>query len=80
MKARIYVNRHRVARNKKEGRNDPVIAIRTYKGVHYVHEAVLGGGEWTIRQDFKNPICSGATVWLEGEVSSDPDGIVITED
>ena len=42
----------------------PCIAVRTYKGVKYCKEADLNGLK--IKQDFKNPICSGARIWIEG--------------
>ena len=63
MKALIYINRHIVNRNKKHKTDDPCIAIKTYKGVEYCKEANLNGV--VIKQDFHNPICSGATIWLQ---------------
>lgn len=65
MKARVVINRHRVKQNKKNKTNIPCISIRTYKGVQYVRELKLPGG-WILKQDFENPLCSGATIWLEG--------------
>ena len=65
MKARIYINRHIVKSNKKTGRDDACIAIRTYKGVKYAKKVELFGS-WTLKQDFEKPYCSGATIWLEG--------------
>ena len=41
MKARIYINRHIVKSNKKTGRDDACIAIRTYKGVKYAKKVEL---------------------------------------
>ena len=78
MKHRIYVNRHKVLANKKlanfaherkivmsEEDFEPCISIKTYKGTKYAREARLG--EWTIKQSFLNPICPGATIWIEGK-------------
>ena len=66
MKCRIYINRHTIAANKKHGESEPPIAVRTYKGVEYAQDMVLTG-EWRLKYDAPNAICSGATVWLEGK-------------
>ena len=66
MKAQIIVNRHIVNKNKKNGEDKPCISIKTYKGVEYVKEVILHK-DWTLKQDFENPPCSGATIWLEGK-------------
>ena len=65
MKTTIYINRHKVKSNKKYGNDEPCIAIRNYKGVQYAKQVHLTG-LWTLKQDFDNPYCSGATIWLEG--------------
>ena len=62
MKAKIYINRHKVNKIKKGAPEEPVIAIRTYKGVEYTTELK---GFVKLKQDFSNPLCSGATVWAE---------------
>lgn len=72
MKARVIVNRHKVRDNKKHGRNDPCISIRTYKSIEYAKEIGIqcphcAETVFKLLQDFENPVCSGATVWLEGE-------------
>ena len=66
MKARIYINRHRVAANRRHGRDDPCIAVRTYRGVTYARRLELKGA-WVLKQEFSKPICPGATIWLEGD-------------
>ena len=66
MKTTIYINRHKVQSNKKNGTDEPCIAIRDYKGVKYAKEVHLTG-LWSLIQDFKDPYCSGATIWLEGD-------------
>ena len=63
MKARIYINRHIVAANKKHSRNDPAISINTYKGVEYCQKIALSNA--VLIQDMSNPICSGANIWIE---------------
>ena len=66
MKARVIVNRHIVKQNKKDGEDRPCISIKTYKGTEYAKEVILKDS-WILKQDFENPPCSGATIWLEGE-------------
>lgn len=74
LKTRIYINRHRIAYNKKHPDADPKppICIRTSKGVEYAN-AVQLGFDWELKYDPENAICSGATVWLEGT----RDGVMI---
>ena len=67
MKAKIFVNRHKVRENKKHGLDQPCIGIRTYKGSTYAKHLKLLGSDWELIQDFENPMCSGATLWLEGQ-------------
>ena len=66
MKARIFVNRHRVRENKKQGTNLPCIGIRTYKNSQYAKRVKLHN-DWELIQDFEKPMCSCATLWLEGQ-------------
>lgn len=64
MKSYIYINRHKVKVNKEENKDEPVIAVRTYKGIEYAKRVTfLDGSE--LKQDFNNPLCSGATIWIE---------------
>lgn len=70
MKARIYVNRHIQAANKKATKETgiltdyPAIAVNTYKGSIYCKEIRFTAGGKLI-QDAENAICSGATIWIE---------------
>jgi len=66
MKTRIYVNRHKIASNKKTRAKEPPISIRTYKETRYANQIELNN-TWTLKYDPENALCSGATVWLEGE-------------
>lgn len=66
MKSYIYINRHKVQKNKKENKDKPVIAVRSYKGIEYTKRVTFSDGS-QLKQDFKNPLCSGATIWLESE-------------
>lgn len=64
MKTKIIMNRHVIQANKKHGRNDPPIAVKTYKSTIYAHEVEVVG---TVRliYDPDNADCSGATAWME---------------
>ena len=77
-KAIIVINRHKVKLNKKHNKDDPCISIRTYNKIEYAREIELIRPEcetekeqkenaWILKQDFNNPVCSGATIWLEGK-------------
>ena len=68
MKARTYINRKIIANNKKTGRNDPPISVRTYKGVKHVHGFELEGPCKIIYSPDK-PLSCGATVWIETELN-----------
>ena len=75
MLARVYINRHTIQANKKASKNskvlidNPAIAIKTYKSVEYAKEVEFKGNVRLI-QDAENPICSGATIWLEADYDS----------
>jgi len=66
MKARIYINRHVLKKNKEEQVDLPAISIRTYKGTISCKRVDLRGNGSLI-QDMNNPVCSGAVVWIEAE-------------
>lgn len=58
------MNRHVIASNKKHGKTDPPIAIKTYKGTRYCSEVKVLG-ETRLIYDPENADCTGATAWLE---------------
>jgi len=73
MKAQIYINRHIILANKKASlagnfTDAPAIAVRTYLGVLYCKSVeFLPSSNPVLIQNAENPICSGATVWMEVE-------------
>jgi hypothetical protein len=73
MKAQIHINRHIILANKKVSlagnfTDEPAIAVRTYLGVVYCKSVeFLPGSNPVLIQNAENPICSGATVWMEVE-------------
>ena len=66
---RIYVDRHKIAHNKKHDDNEPVITVRTYKGTRKAHEATIfdHDGNVVARVIYRpnKPLSCGATVWIE---------------
>ena len=63
---------HVIRSNKKNGTNDPVITVKTYKSNTYGHEVdILGKSKVVYSPD--KPLSCGARVWIEtdGEVLVD---------
>ena len=63
---------HVIRSNKKNGTNDPVITVKTYKSNTYGHEVdILGNSKVVYSPD--KPLSCGARVWIEtdGEVLVD---------
>ena len=72
MKKKIHINMHVIRSNKKNGTNDPVITVKTYKSNTYGHEVdILGNSKVVYSPD--KPLSCGARVWIEtdGEVLID---------
>ncbi len=64
MKRRIHVNQHIIKSNRKNGEDEAVLSVKTYKSNHYAWEAKLTGpGVVIYRPD--NPLSCGAHVWIE---------------
>jgi hypothetical protein len=69
MKTIVHVNQHVIKANRKEGKNDPVLTVKTYKDNLYAREVLLKAGSRIIYSPDK-PLSCGAHVWIEtqGEV------------
>jgi hypothetical protein len=64
MKTIIHVNQHVIKANRKNGVNDPVLTVKTYKENRYAHEVeVLGPSRIVYSPD--KPLSCGAHVWIE---------------
>jgi len=64
MKKKIHINMHKIRSNKKNGINEPVITVKTYKSNTYGHEVeILGNSKVVYSPD--NPLSCGARVWIE---------------
>ncbi len=70
MKTIIHVNQHVIKSNRKNGVEDAVLTVKTYKDNRYAHEVeVLGPSKVVYSPD--KPLSCGAHVWIEtqGEVT-----------
>lgn len=64
MKKIIHVNQHVIKANRKNGVENPVLTIKTYKENIYAHEVeVLGPSKIMYSPD--KPLSCGAHVWIE---------------
>jgi hypothetical protein len=64
MKTIIHVNQHAVKANAKNGTQDPVLTVKTYKSNTYAHEVVIKGDSKVVYSPDK-PLSCGARVWIE---------------
>lgn len=71
MKKIIHVNQHVIRKNTKEGTDEPVLTVKTYKENDYAHEAVIKTkeGKEVARIIYRphDPLSCGARVWIETE-------------
>ena len=66
MKTKIHVNQHVVRSNKKHGKKEPVLTVKTYKSNTYAHEVEINAPSKVIYSPDK-PLSCGARVWIETE-------------
>ena len=66
MKTIIHVNQHIIKKNAREGTNDPVLTVKTYKTNTYAHEVLVKGASKVVYSADK-PLSCGARVWIETE-------------
>lgn len=64
MKTIIHVNQHVIKSNRKNGVNDPVLTVKTYKSNTYAHEVEISGSSKVVYSPDK-PLSCGARVWIE---------------
>lgn len=72
MKTVIHVNQHRIKANRKNGTNDPVLTVKTYKSNNYGHAANIidtnGNTVCRVVYSPEKPLSCGAHVWIETEL------------
>ena len=76
MKKRIHINQHIIRKNNKEGTNDPVITVKTYKSNNYGSEVEILGPSKVIYSPNK-PLSCGAKVWIETDAPVNVDDMRI---
>jgi hypothetical protein len=64
----IHVNQHKIRSNRKTGKLEPVLTVKTYKSNEYAHEVSIDG-PCKIIYSPNNPLACGAHVWVETESS-----------
>ena len=64
MKTIIHVNAHVIKANRKNGVNNPILTVKTYKDNKYAHEVEILGPSKIVYQPDK-PLSCGAHVWIE---------------
>ena len=64
MKTIIHVNQHEVKANNKNGTNNPVLTVKTYKTNTYAHRVKIHGESEVVYSPNK-PLSCGARVWIE---------------
>jgi hypothetical protein len=64
MRTIVHVNQHVIKSNRKDGVNDPVLTVKTYKSNEYAHEVEIMGPSSIIYSPDK-PLSCGAHVWIE---------------
>jgi hypothetical protein len=60
----VHVNQHVIKANRKDGKNDPVLTVKTYKDNRYAHEILIKGDSRIVYSPDK-PLSCGAHVWIE---------------
>ncbi len=74
MKKIIHVNQHVLKRNTKQGTDEPVLTVKTYKENNYAHEAVIRdtAGNEVARVVYRphKPLGCGARCWIETNTDS----------
>lgn len=66
MKTIIHVNQHVIKANAKNGTDDPVLTVKTYKSNTYAHNVEIKGPSRVVYSPDK-PLSCGAKVWIETE-------------
>lgn len=64
MKTIVHVNQHVIKANRKNGENNPVLTVKTYKENRYAHEVSIEGPSKVVYSPDK-PLSCGAHVWVE---------------
>ena len=66
MKTIIHVNQHEIKKNNKNGTDNPVLTVKTYKTNTYATSVDIRGPSKIVYSPHK-PLSCGARVWIETE-------------
>jgi len=83
MKRIIHVNQHKIRANTKNGTDEPVLTVKTYKENIYAHEALLKtkDGVELARVIYSphKPLSCGARVWVETDTDNVDVDLIVRE-
>ena len=83
MKKIIHVNQHKIRANTKNGTDEPVLTVKTYKDSEYAHEAILRTPDGVIIGKVvyspHKPLSCGARVWIEFDTDEIDVELVVRE-
>lgn len=84
MKKIIHVNQHVLKRNTKQGTDEPVLTVKTYKENNYAHEAIIrdGVGVEVARVVYRphKPLGCGARCWIETDTDASSVELIVRND
>jgi hypothetical protein len=66
MRKRIHVNQHVIRANRRSGRNDAPISVKTYNANVKAHRVTVDGPSVVVYSPDK-PLACGARLWVETE-------------
>ena len=66
VQTKVHVNQHVVKANRKSGKRDPVLTVKTYKSNTYAKEVHITG-PCTVKYSPDKPLFCGAEVWINTE-------------
>ncbi len=61
---RIYMDRHTLATNKRDGKNLPAIVVRTSEGPYRGTQVLIDGRSRIIQESAPNKLAGGASVYI----------------
>lgn len=74
MLKRIHINKHVILANRKHGRNDPPLRVKTSReNMPAYNVRILGPSELVYRPD--RPLSCGARVWIETRAEVEVDAL-----
>jgi len=84
LKKIIHVNQHKIRANTKNGTDEPVLTVKTYKENNYAHEALLKTKDGVVlgRVIYSphKPLSCGARVWIEMDTDTSDVELIVRED